>query len=124
MKGEEIFANYALPLGVNKIKYTPSVQPSLATISENPNILHGSIALEGDEQWSTISGTQSPTEDSGYSGEEYTVSNPNSLQTSPQYGPSAPPREHPEIPATLDALPSMFIKHLSLCYVVISISDV
>jgi hypothetical protein len=124
MKGEEIFANYALPLGVQKLKYTPSVQPTLATISENPNVLHGSIALEGDEQWSTMSATQSPTDDSGYSGEEYSNSYQNSLNNSPQYGPSAPPGEHPEIPATLEALPSTFIKLLSLCYVVISIFDV
>jgi hypothetical protein len=114
-KGEEIFVYYELPEGIQRLKTSTSINQPLNTITEHP-ILHGTIALEGEEAWSTLSGTHSPTDESqsGYSGEEDST-RPTSPDTSPLFGPSAPQAEIPVFSPPMDQLPSTFTKQLSLC---------
>jgi hypothetical protein len=117
-KGEEIFAYYDLPPGVRRFKPSADAPQSLLPIQEEQH-LQGSIALEGDEDWSTLSDTHSPTEDSGYSGEEST--RPTSPDNSPPFGAAdATNIELQQLPVQnlsppLNELPSKFTKRLSLC---------
>jgi hypothetical protein len=83
-KGEEIFAFYPLPDGVQRIKQAPALPGN--------DYLEGSIALEGDETVTSMSPTIS--DHSVYSGGELTEdtnTNPNSPQSSPQWQPTAHP---------------------------------
>jgi hypothetical protein len=89
-KGEEIFAMYPLPQGVNRVIRKPAGPMSMDSIAETPeDLIEGTIALEGDDRIST----HSPTSD--YSATEEltadTSTNPNSPQSSPTFRPAAPP---------------------------------
>jgi hypothetical protein len=90
MKGEEIFAFYPLPRGVGKFIQNPERPLNNSSLPEpSETFLEGSIALEGDDNVSTVS----PTSDYNSAGEltADTSTNPNSPQSSPTYGPAAHP---------------------------------
>jgi hypothetical protein len=100
-KGEEIFASYPLPNGVQRIKAS---LPNTAT--SNTHFLEGTIALEGDDTVTSLSPTDQ-SEPSDYSGGELTdetFTDQHSTQSSPlhQVEPIAHP-QHQVLSPDLDA---------------------
>jgi hypothetical protein len=98
-KGEEIFASYPLPHGVERIKRSQGLQ-NIAT----SDFLEGTIALEGDDTVTSMSPTD-PSEPTDYSGGELTDethTDPNSPQSSPPFQPQAHP-QHQILSPDLDA---------------------
>jgi hypothetical protein len=84
-KGEEIFAHYPLPQGVERLKSALSISN---TDTLQP-IIEGTIALEGDENYSTISPTD---EISDYSEGEMTDDRNDSTVTNSPH--SSPTHQH------------------------------
>jgi hypothetical protein len=95
VKGEEIFAYYQLPSGVDKVRVSSGATKATYTVTPSQPILTGTIALEGDDTVSAISDSPLDNDSDPESSErEFDDStDQTSPNTSPPLLPTAPPQD-------------------------------